>query len=113
MVLGLFVDLSVVNDQAHGSGARFGHQETRATMAVVVPLFIFLDEASIYAFLDLEFHLVDVVLSGGLSTPSHHRPFKLGYEFEVHLDQFFARQGWGQRSEDLLVFLNELTETVV
>ena len=32
-------------------------------------------------------------------------------EFEVHLDQLFARQGWGQRSKNLMVFLDELTET--
>ena len=44
---------------------------------------------------------------------SAHRPFKLWFEFEVHLDQVFARQGWGQRSKILLVFLDELTETVV
>ena len=51
MVVGLFVDLSVVNDQAHGSGAKFSHQKTRATMAGVVPVFIFLDEASIYLYI--------------------------------------------------------------
>ena len=31
-------------------------------MAEIVPVFIFLDEASIYAFLDLAFDLVDLVL---------------------------------------------------
>ena len=46
-------------------------------------------------------------------TPSHHRPFKLGFDFEVHLDQVFATQGWGQRSKSLLVFLDELSETWV
>ena len=78
-------------------------------MAGIAPLFIFLDEASIYAFLDLAFDLLNLVLWGGIWTPSPHRPFKLGFEFEVHLDHFFARQGWGQRSKNLLVFLDELT----
>ena len=79
-------------------------------MAGTVPLFIFLPEASIYAFLDLAFDLVDLVLCSGVWTPSHHRPFKLGFEFEVHLDHFFARQVWGQPLKSLLVFLDELTE---
>ena len=82
-------------------------------MAGVVPNFLFLDEASIYTFLDLAFDLVDLVLWGGVWPPSYHRPFKLWFEFEVHLDQFFARQGWGQRSKNHLVFLDELIETGV
>ena len=67
-------------------------------MAGIVPVFLFLNETSIYAFLDLAFNLVDLVLWGGVWTQSHQRPFKLGFQFEVHLDQFFARQGLGQRS---------------
>ena len=67
-------------------------------MAGIVPVFIFLDKASIYACLDLAFDLVNLVFQGGVWTPSHYRPFKLRFEIEVHLDQFFARQGWGQRS---------------
>ena len=82
-------------------------------MAGIVPVFMFLDKATIYAFPDLAFHLVEMVLWGGVWTPSHHRPFKLGFEFEVHVDQFFARQGWGQRSKNFLLFLDELTETGV
>ena len=76
-------------------------------------MFKLLTEASIYAFLDLAFYLVDFVLWGGVRTPSHHLPFKLWFEFEVHLDQVFARQGWGQRSKNVMVFLDELTETSV
>ena len=60
-------------------------------MAGIVPVFIFLDEASINAFLDLAFNLVYLVFRGGLWTPSHHRPFKLGFEFELHLDQCFDK----------------------
>ena len=82
-------------------------------MAGIVPVFIFLNEASNYAFLDLAFDLVNLVLCGGVWTPSRHRPFKLRFELEVHLDQFFAKQGWGQRSKILMVFLDELTETGV
>ena len=59
-------------------------------MAGVVPVFIHLDEASIYEFLDLAFDLVDRVLWAGVWTPSHHRRLKLRFEFEVHLDPLFA-----------------------
>ena len=82
-------------------------------MAGVVPVCIFLDEASIYTFVDLAFHLVDLVLWGGVWTPPYHRPFKLWLQSEVYPDQFFARQGWGQRSKKFLIFLDELTETGV
>ena len=68
-------------------------------MAGVVPLFIFRDEASINTFLDLPLDPVDLVLWGWVWTSSYHRPFKLWFAFEVHLDQFFARQRWGQRSK--------------
>ena len=64
-------------------------------MAGIVPVFIFLAEASIYAFLHLVFDLVDLFLWGGVWTPSYHRPFELWFEFEVHLDHFFVRQGSG------------------
>ena len=77
----------------------------------VVPVFIFLAKASISTFLDLAFDLVDLVLLSGVWMPSYHRPLKLWFEFEVHLDQFFARHGSGQRSKNLLIFLDELTET--
>ena len=82
-------------------------------MARVVPVSIFLDEASIHAFLDLAFDLVDLYLGGRVLTPSPYRPFELRFEFEVHLDQFFARQGWGQGFKNLLGFDDELTETGV
>ena len=55
MVWGLLADLTIVDDQAHSSGARCSHYETRATMAGIVPVFILLGEASICAFLDLAF----------------------------------------------------------
>ena len=46
-------------------------------MTWIIPVFIFLDEASIYTFLDLALDLVDMALWGGVLTPSYHRPFKL------------------------------------
>ena len=82
-------------------------------MAGIVLVCIYVNEASKYAFLDLAFDLVDMVLWGGKWTPSHHRTFKLGFELKVHLDLVFARQGWGQRSRNLLVFLDELSDTRV
>ena len=74
-------------------------------------MLILLDEASIYTLLDLAFDLVDLVLWGGVWTPLHYRPFKLWLEFEVHLDQFLTRQWWGQRSKNLLILVDELSET--
>ena len=79
-------------------------------MAGTVSVFLRLNEASIYTFLDLAFDLVDLVLWGGLRTPSHHTHFKLLFESEVHLDQLFAKQGLGQRSKKLMIFLDELTQ---
>ena len=74
---------------------------------------ILLDESSIYIFLDLAFDLVDLVLWGGIRTLCYQTHSKLWYEFAVHLHQLFARHGWGQRSTNHLVFLDELIETGV
>ena len=63
-------------------------------MAGIVPVFIFLYEASINTFLGLVLNLVNLVVRGGVRTPSYNRSFKLWCEFEVHLDRFFTRQGW-------------------
>ena len=82
-------------------------------MTGVVPVLILLDEASIYTLFDLAFDLVDLVLWGGVWTPPHYRPLKLWFEFEVHLDQFLTRQGWGQRSKNLLILVDELSGTGV
>ena len=46
-------------------------------MAGTVPVFIFLDEASIYGFVDAAFDLVDLVLWGGVWTLSRNRRCKL------------------------------------
>ena len=66
MVLGLFVDVTIVDDQVHRSGARYSDYNTRGTMAGTVPVFILLNEASIYTFLDVAFDLVDLVLWGAV-----------------------------------------------
>ena len=79
------------------------------TMAGIIPVFILLDDASIYTFLDLAFNLVDLVLWVGVRTLCHHKAFKLWSELEAHLDQLFARQGSGQRSKR--PFVDELIET--
>ena len=113
MVLGLYIDLPILNDQVHSSGPMFSNQKKRVTMAGVVPAPIPLDGASIYTLLDLAFVLVDLVLWGGVWTPPQYRPFKLWFEFEVHLDQFLTRQGGGQRSKNLLILVDELSETGV
>ena len=80
-------------------------------MAGIVLVFICIDEWSIYTFLDLAFDLVDSVLSGGVWMPSYHRPIKLWFGCEANLDQYFATEGVVQRSNNLRVFLDELTET--
>ena len=46
-------------------------------MAGIVPVFIFLDKASIYIFLDLALNLFDFLLWDGVQMPSYQRPFKL------------------------------------
>ena len=60
-------------------------------MTGIVSLFILLNEASMHTFLDLASNLVDLVFRGGVWTQSYHRPFKLWFDFEVILDQFFAK----------------------
>ena len=63
--LWVFFYMFIVNDQAHGGRARFSHQKIRAMLAGIVPVFILLDEASIYTFVLMAFHPVDFVLWGG------------------------------------------------
>ena len=82
-------------------------------MAGIVPVLILLDEASIYTLLDLAFDLVNSVLWGGVWTPPHYRPFKLWFEFEVHLDQFLTGQGRRQQFKNFLIPVDELSETGV
>ena len=64
-------------------------------MAGIVPVFIFLDEASIYAFLDEASDLVDLVLWGGVLTPSSHRPSNYGLSLRSIWTSFLQNRGVG------------------
>ena len=69
----------------------------------VVPLLIFLHEASINIFLDLALDFLDLFLGSGIGTTPHSRLFKFGFQFQIHLDQFFTREGGRQGAEHLLI----------
>ena len=69
----------------------------------VVPLLIFLHEASINTFLDLALAFFNLFLWSGIGTTPHSRLFKFGFQFQVHLDQFFTRKGGRQGAEHLLI----------
>ena len=59
----------------------------------VVPLLIFFNEASINTFLDLALDFVNLFLSSGIATTPHSGLLKFRFQFQVHLDQFFLREG--------------------
>ena len=63
----------------------------------VVPLLVFLYEASINTFLYLALHFFNLFLSSGVGTTSHSRFLKLRFQFQGHPDQFFALPclSWG------------------
>ena len=82
-------------------------------MGGIVLVLIILEQASIYTFLDMAFDLVAFGLRGGFWTPSDNQPFRLRFQFEVDLNQFFVRQGWGQHSTLFLVFSDQLAQTRV
>ena len=69
----------------------------------VVPLLIFFNEASINTFLDLALHFFNLFLWSGIGTTPHSRPFKFRFQFQVHLDQVFTREGGRQGAEYLLI----------
>ena len=69
----------------------------------VVPLLIFFNEASINAFLDLALDFFNLFLRSGIGRASHARLLKFRFQFQVHLDQFFAVQGRRQGAEHLLI----------
>ena len=56
----------------------------------VVPLLIFVHQASINTFLYLALNFPNLFLRIGVGTMSPSRFLKLRCEFQVHLDQFFA-----------------------
>ena len=69
----------------------------------VVPLLIFFHEANLNTFLDLALNFFDLFLRSGIGTTSHSRLPKFRFQFQVHLDQFFAGQGRRQGAEHLLI----------
>ena len=91
MVLGILIDLTILNNQSQGSRSRFNNQEARTAVIGVVPLVIFLYEPSINTFLDLALDFLNLFLRSGVGRTSQSRFLKLRFEFQVHLDQFFAR----------------------
>ena len=56
----------------------------------VVPLLIFLHEASINTVLYLALQFFNLFLRSGVGTTSHPRFLQLRFEFQVHLDQLFS-----------------------
>ena len=69
----------------------------------VVPLLIFLHEASINTFLDLALDFFNLFLRSRVGTTSHSRLLKFRFQFQVHLDQFFIGQGRRQGAKHLLI----------
>ena len=79
----------------------------------VVSLLIFLNEASIYTLLDLALDFFNLFLWSGIGTTPHSRLFKLRIQFQVHLDQFFTREGRRQGAEHLLIGYQQFLQSGV
>ena len=69
----------------------------------IVPLLIFPHEASINTFPDLALDFFILFLRSGIGTTPHSRLFKFGFQFQIHLDQSFTREGGRQGAEHLLI----------
>ena len=52
---------------------------------------------------DLALDFFNLFLWSGIGTTPHSRLFKFRFQFQVHLDQFFIREGWRQGAEHLLI----------
>ena len=72
-------------------------------MRGVVPLLIFLQEASINTFLYLALYSFNLFLRSGVVTASRSRFLKLRFECQVHLDESFAVKTWTRGAEHLLI----------
>ena len=79
----------------------------------VVPLLIFLYEPSINTFLDLAPDFFNLFLWSGIGTTPHSRLFKFRFQFQVHLDQFFAREGGWQGAKHLLIGCQQFLQSGV
>ena len=62
VVVGFFIDLTIVNHQAHSTGYKLSNKITGTTMRRVLPMFIFLGEISMDTLVDLALDDVDLVL---------------------------------------------------
>ena len=69
----------------------------------VIPLLIFLNQASINTFLDLALDLINLLLRSGVRTTPHSPLLQFRFQFQVHLDQFITRQGRRQGAESPLI----------
>ena len=69
----------------------------------VVYFLIFHHEASIHTLLDLALNFLNLILWSGVGTTPHSHLFKFSFHFQVHLDQFFTREGGRQGAEHLLI----------
>ena len=72
-------------------------------MVGVVPLLIFLHEASINTVWDLALDFFNLFPRSRLGATPHSRFLKFWFQFQVHLDQFFTGQGRRQGAEHLLI----------
>ena len=84
------------------SGSWFSNQEAGTAVVGVVPLLVFLNEASVNTFLDLALHFFNLFLRSGVGTTSHSRLLKFRFQLQVHPDQFFTGHGRRQGAEHLL-----------
>ena len=69
----------------------------------VVPFLIFLYEASINTFLDLALDFFNLFLWSKVGTTPHSCLFRFRFQFQVHPDQFFSREGGRQGAEHLVI----------
>ena len=82
-------------------------------MGVVPLLPLFFNEASINTFLDLALHSYNLFLWSGIGTTPHWPLFKFRFQFQVHLDQFFTREGGQQGAEHLLIGYQQFLQSGV
>ena len=79
----------------------------------LVPLLIFFNEASINTFLDQAPDFFNVFLRSGVGKTPHSRLFKFRFQFQVHPDQFFTREGGRQGAEHLLIGFQQFLQAGV
>ena len=79
----------------------------------VVSLLIFFHKASINTFLDLALDFFNPFMWSGIGTTHHSRLFKFRFQFQVHLYQFFTREGRRQGAEHLLIGYQQFLQSGV